>query len=140
VSILAGAQQKIVVPVSCVEQGRRHYRSCRFASAGGALFAINGGIATHSLRPLGRRAGDEGALNTDVFAPRVSQAVTRYLLPPRGGWPGWGGLSRLGWPVRVGQLQADSLAMSGGLKFVGAVGALPMGLLQEASLTVTDRW
>ena len=27
----------------------------------GALFAINGRIATHSLRPSGRRAGDEGA-------------------------------------------------------------------------------
>jgi hypothetical protein len=39
VSILVGARKKIVVPVSCVEQGRWHYKSRHFASAGRTLFA-----------------------------------------------------------------------------------------------------
>ena len=38
-TILVGAGQKVVIPVSCVEQGRWRYRTAEFASAGRTLFA-----------------------------------------------------------------------------------------------------
>ena len=38
-TILVGAGQKLIIPVSCVEQGRWRYRNAEFASAGRTLFA-----------------------------------------------------------------------------------------------------
>jgi hypothetical protein len=38
-TILVGGEQKLVIPVTCVEQGRWRYRNPEFASAGRALFA-----------------------------------------------------------------------------------------------------
>ena len=58
-TILVGAGQKVVIPVSCVEQGRWRYRNAEFASAGRTLFAkarartmsqVNRSMATARVR------------------------------------------------------------------------------------------
>jgi hypothetical protein len=72
VSILVGAQQKIVVPVSCVEQGRWHYRSRHFESAGGTLFAQARARKTRSvsasLRSHGSRYSNQAEIWSDISA------------------------------------------------------------------------
>jgi hypothetical protein len=58
-TILVGAGSKVVIPVSCVEQGRWRYRSPEFGSAGRALFAKararKTAAVTASLRSHGER-------------------------------------------------------------------------------------
>lgn len=63
VSILVGGRQTVTIPVSCVEQGRWHYASAEFASAGRAHFARGRAARTTqvsaSLRACGTRRSDQ---------------------------------------------------------------------------------
>jgi hypothetical protein len=71
-SILVGGGSRIVIPVSCVEQGRWSWRSRDFASAERALFASarakKMGRVSASLRDSGRRSSDQGEIWEDVAA------------------------------------------------------------------------
>jgi len=61
-----------VVPVSCVEQGRWHYRSRHFESAGGTLFAQARARKTRSvpesLRSHGSRYSNQAEIWSDISA------------------------------------------------------------------------
>lgn len=65
-SILVGAGKRIVIPVSCVEQGRWKYRSDAFSSSNSALFArARAGKMSQvsaSLRTSGTRHSNQGAI------------------------------------------------------------------------------
>jgi flavodoxin len=70
VSILVGGKQKIVVPVSCVEQGRWHYKSRTFKSADHALFAKARAKkmrqVSASLRESGRYYANQAEVWSDI--------------------------------------------------------------------------
>ena len=65
-SILVGAGKRVVIPVSCVEQGRWRYKSDRFSSSNSALFAkaraSKMSQVSASMRTTGRHASDQGAI------------------------------------------------------------------------------
>ena len=65
-SILVGAGKRIVIPVSCVEQGRWRYKSDMFSSSNSALFAkaraSKMSQVSASLRTTGGRRSDQGAI------------------------------------------------------------------------------
>jgi hypothetical protein len=65
-SILAGAKSKLVIPVSCVEQGRWRYDSAVFASAKRNLYAKaraqKMAQVTESMRTTGTRRSDQGRI------------------------------------------------------------------------------
>jgi hypothetical protein len=71
-SILVAGGKRIVIPVSCVEQGRWSYRSRDFAPAKRALFAKlrakKMAAVSHSLRERGTRHSDQGEVWNDVAA------------------------------------------------------------------------
>lgn len=65
-SILVGAGAKIVIPVTCVEQGRWKYRSHAFSSSGSALFAkaraSKMSQVSASLRQTGTRRSNQSEI------------------------------------------------------------------------------
>jgi len=65
-SILVGAGKRIVIQVSCVEQGRWRYKSDAFSSSNSALFAraraSKMSQVSASMRTTGRHASDQGAI------------------------------------------------------------------------------
>ena len=65
-SILVGAGKRIVIPVSCVEQGRWRYKSDRFSSSSSALFAkaraSKMSQVSASLRATGTRNSNQGEI------------------------------------------------------------------------------
>lgn len=69
-SILVGAGAKVVIPVSCVEQGRWSYRSHEFASANRTLFAKarakNMARVSDTLHQSGLRTSNQGEIWADV--------------------------------------------------------------------------
>jgi len=71
-SILVGAGQKVVIPVSCVEQGRWSYRSRDFAPAKRTLFAKarakNSAQVSRTLYQSGLRHSNQGEIWSDVAA------------------------------------------------------------------------
>lgn len=81
-TVLIAAGTKVVIPVSCVEQGRWHHVSDRFAHSGHHS-AYNVRVATHasvtdSVRTTGRYRSDQGRVwqevaevsrQADVFSP-----------------------------------------------------------------------
>lgn len=78
-SILVGAGQRLVIPVSCVEQGRWSYRSRDFEPANRTLFAKararKAAQVSQSLRSSGSRLSDQAALWSDVSAKLASFGV-----------------------------------------------------------------
>jgi len=71
-SILVAAGAKVVIPVSCVEQGRWAWRSREFSSAGRVLFAKararKMAHVSDSLRSSGTRYAKQGEIWDDVAA------------------------------------------------------------------------
>lgn len=71
-TLLVGPGKRIVIPVSCVEQGRWRHESAEFAASGNALFAgaraAKMAQVSESLRREGSRRADQG----DVWA-RVAE-------------------------------------------------------------------
>jgi hypothetical protein len=69
-TILVGARQTLLVPVSCVEAGRWSHRSAEFAAAGHAHYAsgraMKMGQVTESLRMRGGRQSDQGEVWADI--------------------------------------------------------------------------
>ena len=69
-TILVGGGKRVVIPVSCVEQGRWAYRRPDFAPAGRALFARARAKkmqrVSESLRNRGRAQADQGEVWADV--------------------------------------------------------------------------
>ena len=69
-SILVGGGKKVVIPVSCVEQGRWSYRTREFASSGSSLFARARARkmvhVSESLRRSGMRHARQDAVWADV--------------------------------------------------------------------------
>ncbi|MGQ0547365.1 MAG: ARPP-1 family domain-containing protein, partial [Betaproteobacteria bacterium] len=78
-SILVGAGQKLVIPVSCVEQGRWSYRSRDFAPAHRTLFAKarakKAVQVSESLMARRSRDADQGEIWSDVSAKLSSFQV-----------------------------------------------------------------
>lgn len=72
VTLLVGAGRKVVIPVSCVEQGRWAWKSRHFASSGRTLFAKarakKAQQVTASLRAHGRRSADQAEIWGDISA------------------------------------------------------------------------
>lgn len=69
-SILVGAGKKLVIPVSCVEQGRWSYRSGRFSAARRSLFASakarKMAAVSRSMRDTGSRRSNQGEVWNDI--------------------------------------------------------------------------
>ena len=69
-SILVGGGRRIVIPVSCVEQGRWHSNSREFSSAGRAVFrkarASKMSQVSASMRETGKHRSDQGEIWKDV--------------------------------------------------------------------------
>ncbi len=83
ISILVGAGRKLVIPVSCVEQGRWAYRSARFAAARRSLFASakarKMAAVSRSMREDGARRSNQGEVWGDIgeqFARRSVSSAT----------------------------------------------------------------
>ncbi len=80
VTILVGAKQTVVVPVTCVEQGRWSYRSPEFRAADHAHFAraraAKAAQVSESLRSRGRRDADQGQVwdEIDSLSSRLGAA------------------------------------------------------------------
>lgn len=70
ISILVGAGERLVIPVSCVEQGRWSYRSARFSAAKRSLFASakakKMAAVSRSMRDRGTRRSDQGEVWEDI--------------------------------------------------------------------------
>lgn len=76
ITILVGAGQKLVIPVSCVERGRWSYRSREFASAKRKLFAraraAKMAQVSRSMERDGRRNADQSAIWEDISLKAAS--------------------------------------------------------------------
>ncbi len=84
VSIMAGAKQTVVVPVTCVEQGRWSYRSPEFRAARHAHFAraraAKAAQVSESLRSRGSREADQGQVWEEISSrARRLRAVSPTL-------------------------------------------------------------
>jgi hypothetical protein len=83
-SILVAGGKRIVIPVSCVEQGRWSYRSRDFAPAKRALFAKarakKMAAVSYSLRERGTRHSDQGEVWNDIEAK-----MARFRVPSETG-------------------------------------------------------
>lgn len=70
ISILVGAGKKLVIPVSCVEQGRWSYRSAKFSAAKRSLFASakakKMASVSRSMREEGARRSNQGEVWEDI--------------------------------------------------------------------------
>jgi hypothetical protein len=75
VSILIGRKQKVVVPVSCVEQGRWHYKSRRFESAEHALFAKARAKKMRHVSSSLRRTGTHYANQAEIWSDISAKAA-----------------------------------------------------------------
>jgi hypothetical protein len=66
ITLLIGANQKVVIPVSCVERGRWQARSAEFSSEDRMMFAKGRAAkmsqVSHSMRTSGTRRSDQGAV------------------------------------------------------------------------------
>lgn len=67
-TILVGGGQKVVIPVSCVEQGRWRYGKHDFVSAGRALFAKARARKMSGVTASLRRSGERHANQSQVWA------------------------------------------------------------------------
>ena len=71
-TILVGAGRKVVIPVSCVERGRWHYRSQDFQPARRSLFAKARAkkmqSVSHAMLSTGARCSDQSQVWDDVAA------------------------------------------------------------------------
>ncbi len=69
-SILVPAGKTLVIPVSCVEQGRWHHRSREFSSTARAYYAEGRARkmsqVTYSMKSRGERRSDQGAVWSDL--------------------------------------------------------------------------
>lgn len=78
-SILVGAGKKLVIPVSCVEQGRWSYRSARFAAAKRSLFASakakKMAFMSRFMRDGGSRRSDQREIWNDISARMSARSV-----------------------------------------------------------------
>ena len=72
ITILVGANQKVVIPVSCVERGRWHARSSEFSSEDRMMFAKGRASkmaqVSRSMRESGTRHSDQGEVWSSVEA------------------------------------------------------------------------
>lgn len=79
VTLLVGAKQKVVIPVSCVEQGRWAYQSRHFAAADRTLFATarakKAQQVSASLRESGSRYANQAEIWSDISAKATSLSV-----------------------------------------------------------------
>jgi hypothetical protein len=79
ITILVGAGKKLVIPVSCVEQGRWAYQTRGFSSAGRALFASarakKMSAVSESLRHERGRMGDQGEIWQDIQMKMAERSV-----------------------------------------------------------------
>ena len=94
-SILVGAGQKLVIPVSCVEQGRWSWRSRDFAPAHRTLFAKararKAVQVSRSLRSGGSRRADQGEIWSDVADKLASFKVASETQAMADAYAGRGG-------------------------------------------------
>ena len=78
-SILVGGGKKVVIPVSCVEQGRWSWRSARFSAAKRSLFASakakKMAAVSRSMRDLGTRRSNQGEVWKDIGAQFSRRSV-----------------------------------------------------------------
>ena len=81
-SILVGARQTVVIPVSCVERGRWSYRSREFGSAGRKLYAkaraAKMAQVSRSMQESASRASDQAFLWQDLAEKRVRMSVASH--------------------------------------------------------------
>jgi hypothetical protein len=79
ISILVGAGKKLVIPVSCVEQGRWSYRSARFAAAKRSLFASakakKMASMSRAMRDGGSRRSDQREIWSGISAQMSARRV-----------------------------------------------------------------
>ncbi len=74
-TILVGVGQKLVIPVSCVEQGRWPYRSRDFRSAGRSLFGKARAKKMQRVSESLRASGDRRSNQSEIWAEVASKAA-----------------------------------------------------------------
>ncbi len=76
ITVLVGGHKRVVIPVSCVEQGRWRYNSDEFASADRAMFlkarSKNAQQVSASLRESGTRRSDQSEIWNDIAEKSAS--------------------------------------------------------------------
>lgn len=79
ITILVDAETAVVIPVSCVEQGRWSYRSRHFRSSGRTVHASlrrsKAAQVSESMRRTGTRCADQGAMWDDIATMSSRHAV-----------------------------------------------------------------
>ena len=77
ISVLVGAQQKITIPVSCVEHGRWRYNSAEFASTDQALFSRARADKARHVSALLRQNGSRRSEQGEVW-DRVAEKSAKF--------------------------------------------------------------
>lgn len=78
-TVLVAARSTVTIPVSCVEQGRWHYRSRRFTASDASLYASirrkKAALVTESLRRGGQHLGDQGEVWSELAGKAADYQV-----------------------------------------------------------------
>ena len=79
ITILVAAGQTIVIPVSCVEQGRWSYRSSKFRESGRVMYSQGRREKMAQVSGMMKRYGTRSADHTVSFIPCLYEGATEFV-------------------------------------------------------------